>query len=111
MPEEVADIMEVLVVQVRLILHMVEAGGSSYISGHNGCNAIKESSTAASIVHTGQPNHYSGLVFTNTIMIDGAGYKWTTAKGAQTAMPKPAGGNYSLGSGHTGNGYAIISKL
>ncbi len=54
------------------------SGGSSFISGHNGCNAIKESSTASSIVHTGQAKHYSGLVFTATSMQagvrDGSGY-------------------------------------
>ena len=33
-------------------------GGSSFISGMSGCNAINSSGS-----HTGQPNHYSGLVF------------------------------------------------
>ncbi len=37
------------------------AGGSSFISGHSGCDAIDASGN-----HTGQPNHYSGFVFTNT---------------------------------------------
>ncbi len=35
------------------------SGGSSFISGVSWCNAVN-----ASGVHTGQPNHYSGLVFT-----------------------------------------------
>ncbi|MCX4291605.1 MAG: glycine rich domain-containing protein, partial [Odoribacter sp.] len=48
------------------------AGGSSFISGHSGCNAISAASTSSNIVHTGQPNHYSGLFFTNTSMTAGA---------------------------------------
>jgi hypothetical protein len=38
-------------------------GGSGFVSGHSGCNAINSSGG-----HTGQPNHYSGLVFTDTYM-------------------------------------------
>ena len=48
------------------------AGGSSFISGHSGCNAINASSTSSNIIHTGQPIHYSGLYFTNTSMTAGA---------------------------------------
>jgi hypothetical protein len=40
-------------------------GGSSFISGHPGCNAV---TSETSSVHTGQPNHYSGLIFTDTYM-------------------------------------------
>lgn len=42
------------------------AGGSSFISGYTGCNAVN-----ANGVHTGQPNHYSGLVFVNGTMTVG----------------------------------------
>lgn len=35
-------------------------GGSSFVSGLAGCNAINSAG-----VHTGQPNHFSGLIFTN----------------------------------------------
>jgi hypothetical protein len=38
-------------------------GGSSFISGYTGCNAINSSGTV-----TGQPNHYSGYVFSNGYM-------------------------------------------
>lgn len=48
-------------------------GGSSFISGYTGCNAISESSTVNNIIHTNSPNHYSGYVFSNPVMIDGAG--------------------------------------
>ena len=73
------------------------AGGSSFISGHSGCNAISQASTSSKIVHTGRANHYSGYVFTNTIM-----------KAGNESMPSPSGGRET---GHTGNGYAIITQL
>ena len=44
-------------------------GGSSFISGYSGCNAIASNSTSNNIIHTGQPNHYSGYVFSNASMI------------------------------------------
>jgi len=71
------------------------AGGSSFISGYTGCNAIAESSTEDNIIHTGQPNHYSGYIFTNSVMIDGG-----------SVMPSPTGGTET---GHEGNGYCIIT--
>jgi hypothetical protein len=70
-------------------------GGSSFISGHTGCNAINSSSTESKITHTGSPNHYSGKVFTNTVM-----------KAGNESMPKPTGGTET---GHSGNGYCIIT--
>jgi hypothetical protein len=42
------------------------AGGSSFISGFAGCNAVN-----ASGGHTGQPNHFSGLIFTEASMSAG----------------------------------------
>jgi hypothetical protein len=41
-------------------------GGSSFISGYSGCNAVNISG-----VHTGQANHYSGLTFIDSSMIQG----------------------------------------
>ena len=78
------------------------AGGSSYISGHDGCDSIAEESTIKNIIHTGQSIHYSGVKFKDTIMIDGAGYEWTTEKGIYTKMEDPLG-NYV--DGKAGNGY------
>ena len=46
-------------------------GGSSFISGHIGCDAISVSSTSDNIIHTGQPIHYSGLMFYETVIEDG----------------------------------------
>ena len=71
------------------------SGGSSFISGHTGCNAISSSSTENNIIHTGQPNHYSGYVFTNTVM-----------KAGNESMPSPTGGTET---GHSGNGYCKIT--
>ena len=94
----------------KLCSGFFESGaGSSFISGHDGCDAITENSTQTNIIHTGQPNHYSGLVFTDTIMVDGAGYKWTNTKGEQTGMPTHDG--KSTMTGNIGDGYAKITYL
>lgn len=54
------------------------AGGSSFISGYSGCNAISKESTEENIIHTNQEKHYSGKVFVNSRMVadrnDGNGY-------------------------------------
>ena len=89
-------------------------GGSSFISGHSGCNAItKEVTAESSITHSGQANHYSGKKFTSTKMIDGAGYNWTTKITGYVQMPNPgsATGTYAQKAGHDGNGYARITCL
>ena len=98
-------------------------GGSSFISGHTGCVSITSSSstsprtgTDGASCDTGTSDnlcsvHYSGKTFTNTVMIDGAGYAWTNVKGALTQMPTPFGGYYGSGVGHTGNGFAKITYL
>ena len=78
-------------------------GGSSFISGHNGCDSIDENGG-----HTGQSIHYSGLFFTNTIMIDGSGYDWTTVRGSYVGQPQPNG---TTATGHSGNGYARITLV
>ena len=71
-------------------------GGSSFISGYPGCDAISASSTENNIIHTGQPNHYSGYVFTDVVM-----------KAGNEVMPSPNGG---VETGHTGSGFAIIQQ-
>ncbi len=85
-------------------------GGSSFISGHKGCDAIEESSTSNAIKHTGFSTHYSGYVFTDTKMIDGAGYSWTDTKGEHTGMPTHDGTEGNM-DGNTGDGYARITYL
>ncbi len=84
-------------------------GGSSFISGHNGCDAIKEESTENNIIHTGQSVHYSGMYFTDTVIIDGEGYKWTTQKETYTGMPTHDGTGTMKG--NAGNGYARITYI
>ena len=74
------------------------AGGSSFISGHKGCDAIDESSESSAIVHTHQNKHYSNIVFTNTVM-----------KSGNEEMPTHD--NTGKMTGNTGNGYALISLI
>ncbi|MDD3453586.1 MAG: glycine-rich protein [Bacilli bacterium] len=88
--------------------------GSSYISGHTGCVSITSnaSSTPLTGCTTGTTDkncslHYSGKIFTNTVMIDGNGYNWTNQIGTYTGMP-----NYSNSQnivGNSGTGYAKIT--
>ena len=91
-------------------------GGSSFISGHTGCVAITsdtiptpKSGCTTSTVDNSCSIHYSGKIFTNTVMIDGLGYSWTNTKGSKAQMPKPDGDNYNIGIGNIGNGYARIT--
>lgn len=86
------------------------AGGSSFISGHDGCNAIDASSTQSNIIHTGLEFHYSEYIFTDTIMIDGKGYSWTTEK-ASTVTKMPTQDGAGTMTGNTGNGYAKITLI
>ena len=95
-------------------------GGSSFISGHNGCDAIDEVSTSSNIIHTSQSIHYSGKKFLNTVMIDGYGQSWNTAVSDIVSYPNPLGGFYVLNNdmgrvddlgGFSGNGYAKITLI
>ena len=84
--------------------------GSSFISGHNGCDAISQESTENNIIHTGQNIHYSGLYFTETTMIDGKGCIWTEKLTTNCpGIPKPDKTGIEMG--HSGNGYARITYL
>ena len=47
------------------------AGGSSFVSGLEGCKAILQSSTKENMEFSSLPFHYSGLVFTNITTKDG----------------------------------------
>ena len=88
------------------------AGGSSFISGHEGCDAISEQSTEDNIIHIGQSIHYSGLYFTDTVVIDGAGYKWTDHKLEDlgvVGMPTHSGVGTMVG--NKGDGFAKITLL
>ena len=74
------------------------AGGSSFISGYDGCDAIAENSTEDSIIHTGQSVHYSGYKFNNAVMYAG-NEEIPTHDGTSTMI------------GNSGNGYAKISLI
>ena len=97
-------------------LYSCGGSGSSYISGHTGCVAITSlsSSTPKSGCSSGTTNNSCSVSptnykFTDTIMIDGAGYKWTNVKGEQTGMPTHDG--KSTMTGNEGYGYAKITYL
>ena len=48
------------------------SGGSGYVSGMEGCYAVKSSSTSSNVsMDKTTPNHYSGFVFTNASMTSG----------------------------------------
>ena len=84
-------------------------GGSSFISGHNGCDAIAEESTENNIIHTNDSEHYSHYKFTNTVMIDGAGCRWTTINTNEcNGQIQPDG---TTATGHIGDGYARITFI
>lgn len=99
-------------------------GGSSYISGHTGCVAIEESSTKSNITFPTKNSvactdgttdiecskHYSGIVFTDTVMIDGNGYRWTTEKGS-TIVGMPTYDGKGTMTGNKGHGYAKITLI
>lgn len=87
--------------------HGGAGGGSSYISGHSGCLAVAQTSTADSISHLAT-SEYSGFVFYDTLMIDGKGYKWTDVNtGIKVKMP--INGVTDVTTGNRGNGYARIT--
>ena len=101
------------------------SGGSSYISGHTGSVGVTSTSdsspksgcttettnNACSLTPYINPATGTSYTFTNTLMIDGAGYKWTNTKQGLQQMPNPAGGYYASGVGHSGNGAARITYL
>ena len=69
-------------------------GGSSFISGHNGCVAITSETdrTPKDGCTNGTTDincsiHYRGYQFRDTIMINGDGYNWTTEKGEHVGRP------------------------
>ena len=72
-------------------------GGSSFISGYEGCDAIHVNSTQDNVIHTHQPIHYSRFVFFNTLMRSG-----------NESLPLPTKGYEQ---GHTGHGVARITPL
>ena len=81
------------------------AGGSSFISGHPGCNAVNPSTGAHLGASTTMTINSKEYIFDHTVMIDGQGKEWTTANqtsgGTTVGVPaKPAS---------TGNGYCVIS--
>ncbi|MBR1880758.1 MAG: fimbrillin family protein [Prevotella sp.] len=115
--------------------YLASSGGSSFISGHDGCKAIDANATTVgkrTVKDNFSPHNemqedydivsfadgsvfsYGGITyqFTSTVMIDGAGYSWTTEKGSKTGMPKINATTGTDGSenGHTGAGCVRITS-
>lgn len=90
--------------------HGGAGGGSSYISGHIGCQAINSNSTLTSISHSAN-SEYPSYVFTNTTMIDGEGYLWTSAIQPTKKQTMPSNGVTTIEGGNVGDGYARITYL
>lgn len=90
--------------------HGGAGGGSSYISGHIGCQAISPSATESNITHKAN-SEYDSYVFTNTVMIDGDGYAWTSTTQPTKKQPMPSNGVTLVENGNTGDGYARITYL
>ena len=86
-------------------------GGSSYISGHAGCIAVDKNGNSVTSSYSNIKNSYSwtNYIFSNTKMIDGAGYNWATVKGAKVDMP--TFDNVSTMVGNSSDGYAKITYL
>ena len=84
--------------------HQPTTSGTSYISGHDGCNSIDENG-----IHTGSSISYTGLYFSNTQMVDGRGYNWTDILGSYVGTPTHEGTKRVAG--NTGDGYAKITLI
>ena len=55
--------------------------------------------------------HYSGFIFTDTIMIDGLGYEWTNEKTSNRPGNPKTTDYTTTENGHSGNGYARITLV
>ena len=89
------------------------SGGSSYISGMNGSVGVYYNGTFKTN-KTGIERSYSytGYSFYDTMMVDGAGYDWSTGTKAATATGLPSKIDSStLVMGNTGDGFARITFL
>ena len=97
-------------------------GGSSFISGHEGCIAISSSLSTSPRTNSNSEQcnvndndivcsyHYSNMIFTKTVMIDGEGYNWTFEKENLIYMPTHDGTNGTM-IGNSENGFARITYL
>ena len=79
----------------------VLSGGSSYISGHLGCDSVNENG-----VHNGSAYSYTGYIFTDTEMIDGEGHEWTIDRKGKVNMKQHL--TSEMVAGNSGNGYARV---
>ena len=87
------------------------AGGSSYISGKLGCIGVNEIGTAIVSSASKVEDSYSwtNKIFTDTIMIDGKGYKWIDLNNSEKTNMMNMKGEEIVG--NSGNGYCRITLL
>lgn len=98
-------------------------GGSSYISGHTGCIAVESATSTSPRLGTNDAACTTGTTdiqcsyhylndykFTNTIMIDGDGYQWTTEKGSDIVGMPTHNGTGTM-TGNIGNGFIKITYI
>jgi hypothetical protein len=83
------------------------AGGSSFISGLTGVTAINSDGTPS----TGNPTHFSGLSFTEALMIAGNGEQWDGTSTTSATMPGKSGTDNPAGTGNDGHGAARITAI
>lgn len=87
-------------------------GGSSYISGHAGCIGIDSSGNPVSNEYSSIADSlsYTNYKFSNTSMIDGQGYPWSTVK-SNSSSGQPTNNGISTQVGQSGSGFAKITYL
>ena len=79
-------------------LELGGAGGSSFVSGCSGCNAVEYDPKGETVTHSNKSTHYSGWVFRNIIM-----------KSGNDQMNQP--NSNEMENGHIGNGAILITYL
>ena len=62
------------------------AGGSSFISGYQGCIAIKESSNKENPTFYSHQYHYSGFIFKNITALDDSQTRWNYSGSARITL-------------------------
>ena len=86
-------------------------GGASYISGHAGSIGVDSSGNALAATYSKLADSisYTGFSFSDTKMIDGTGYSWSTKKDTYVLMPTQDGSSTMVGNSY--DGYAKITYL
>lgn len=84
-------------------------GGSSFVSGHSDCIAVKSADTNEPKTGSGLQNHYSGLIFSNIDIIRGYNTIPDPTQAAKTPLRSNTSGISTEAYGHSTDGYARIT--